>query len=102
MSDYEEILNNHRNGQFEYLVGNDKAILTYRIKEETMFFMHTMVPDRSEGQGIGSLLAERALMYAKLNGYKIVPLCPFVLSFVNKNPQWKEMYDTAYYESKKK
>lgn len=45
-------VNNKNNGQFESIVKGDKATLQYRVKEDTLFYMHSLVPKEIEGRGL--------------------------------------------------
>ena len=54
--------------------------------------MHTKVPEELSGKGIASFLAKNALEYAKVNGYKINVMCPFVSRYVKKNHEWYDLY----------
>lgn len=92
------IKNNIKNGQFEYQHNDQLAYLTYRIRKNTMFFMHTKVPDELSGQGVASTLALTALNHAKDKGYLIAVMCPFVSRYVKKHPEWYELYDGEYHE----
>ena len=89
--------NNKKQQQFEIKLDGEIAQLTYRFRKKTMFLMHTTVPEAFKGKGVGSLLAKTALEYAKDKGHKIAVLCPFVSSYVKKNPDWYEYYDTDYH-----
>ena len=91
-----QIVNNKTNYQFETTVEDHKAVLQYRIKEETMFFMHTGVPKPIEGQGIASKLAKFGLDYAIENKMSIVIYCPFVVAYVQKHQEYLEFLNTKY------
>ena len=47
----------------------------------------TEVPDPMEHHGYGSALAEAALGFAKSEGLKIIPSCPFVAAYLEKHPE---------------
>ena len=96
--DASQIKNNKTNGQFELRTDEHLAYLTYRMRKKTMFFMHTKVPDELAGQGIASGLALAALNFAKDHKYAIAVMCPFVSGFVEKHPEWYELYDGEYHE----
>ncbi len=49
---------------------------------------HTLVPDELTGKGIGKLLVENILNFAKDNRLEIYPFCPFISSYIKKNEQW--------------
>ncbi len=83
-----QIANNKTNGQFESIVNGHKATLRYRVKEVTLFYMHTLVPKEIEGRGISSDLTKFALNYARANNFKIVVYCPFVILYVKKHIEY--------------
>lgn len=94
-----EIVNNKKQQQFEFLAEDQKAELVYRFRKNTMFFMHTFVPEAMGGRGIASKLAATALEYAKEKGHKIAVLCPFVGAYVKKHPEWYALYDPEYHQN---
>ena len=94
-----EVINNKKQKQFEILADGHKAEIVYRFRKNTMFFMHTFVPDEIGGRGIASKLASTALQYAKDQGHKIAVLCPFVAAYVKKHPEWYALYDKEYHQN---
>lgn len=91
-----QVLNNKTNQQFEVYLNDSKAELQYRIRENTIFFMHTLVPKEIEGQGVATELAKFGLEYAKNNGFKIVVYCPFVVKYVKEHRNYLVLLDDKY------
>lgn len=52
---------------------------------------HTDVEEAYAGQGVGKVMFEAAIAYAKEKGLKIMPLCPFANSMFKKNPQYSDL-----------
>lgn len=46
---------------------------------------HTDVDPAQKGQGIGKILLEKAVTFARENDIKIMPLCPFAKAMFDKN-----------------
>lgn len=90
------VVNNKTNLQFELMVDSQKAVLQYRLKDKTIYYMHTGVPKAIEGQGIATKLAKFGLEYAKKNGFKIVVYCPFVVQYVKQHPEYLKLLNTKY------
>ena len=88
-----EILNNERQHQFEIKIGDYKAELVYRLRKNSLYLLHTFVPEELQHQGLATKLAEHALNYAKANGHLLVVYCPFVAAYVKEHPEWYELYD---------
>lgn len=68
--------------------------LTYSIASATLVIAdHTGVADGHEGQGVGKVLLQRLLADAKAEGFKIVPLCPYVNAQRRKHPEWADLFN---------
>ena len=53
---------------------------------------HTSVPDTWRGEGIGAVLVNRLVSDARVQGFKILPLCPFVNAQRRKHPEWADVF----------
>ena len=70
-----------------------EAELTFSIASPTLVIAdHTAVPDTFRGTGAGLRLVERLVADAKSEGFKIVPLCPFVNAQRAKHPDWADAF----------
>ena len=59
--------------------------LTYVWKPgDVMAINHTEVNEQYNGQGIGKMMVMQAVAYARENGFKIIPVCPFVKKVFEK------------------
>jgi uncharacterized protein len=67
------------------------AFIDYKLVHDRLFLIHTEVPPAFEGKGEGSAIVKKALQYAKDNNYKIVPICPFVQSYLKRYPEWNDI-----------
>jgi len=77
-----------------YMTGEagQEAVMTFsRASPRLIIIDHTEVPDIYRGQGVGRLLAEHAVEAARKGGWKIIPLCPFFKSQVERNPDWQDV-----------
>ena len=59
--------------------GDELAKLTYRKEGERLHFESTVVSPELRGQGIAGKLFEAGVEYARKNGYKIVPICSYIV-----------------------
>jgi len=64
------------------------AFIDYKLTGDRLYLIHTEVPPELEGKGAGSAIVQKALQYAKDNNYKIVPICPFVQSYLKRHTEW--------------
>lgn len=86
-----QIINNKEKKQYEYRVENKLAKIEYIIAKDTIYLTHTEVPVELEGKGIGSGLVLVVLEDIKLNGWTLVPLCPFVAAYLKRHQEWREL-----------
>ena len=72
-----------------FFINNEKeeiiAELTYRKEGNKLYFDHTFVSSSLRGQGIADKLLNAGVEYAEKNGYKIVPVCSYVVNFKMEN-----------------
>ncbi|HEX4663849.1 MAG TPA: GNAT family N-acetyltransferase [Terriglobales bacterium] len=85
------ITNNESSSRFETQVNGYTAILTYRRMGKSIVLDHTEVPPELEGRGIGSKLARTAMEFARSEHLVVVPLCPFVSSYLKKHPEYQNL-----------
>lgn len=84
--------NNKDRRRYELHVDGNVCIIDYMVNNEgNMYMTHTEVPQVLEGKGHGSRLVKNALEDAEKNGYKIVPMCPFVAVYIRRHPEWKKL-----------
>ncbi|MDR0691841.1 MAG: N-acetyltransferase [Prevotellaceae bacterium] len=78
--------------RFELAAGNHVAILEYeRTGDGVMALTHTFVPEALRGQGVGLELVAGALAEIKQRHWKIIPLCPFVVTYLRRHPEWNTL-----------
>lgn len=74
-------------GRYEITVDGDLAgFASYRLEEGTITFPHTEIDPSREGQGLGGRLVGFAVTDARSRGLTVIPVCPFVKSWIEKNP----------------
>lgn len=54
-------------------------------------YQSTFVPPELRGQHLGENIVKFALDYARENGYKVIPSCPFVKAYIEKHPEYKDL-----------
>jgi uncharacterized protein len=80
-------------GRFVIRRGDEEAELTYSITTPTLIIAdHTGVPDSFRGTGAGLALVEALVGAARAEGFKVVPLCPFVNATRKKHPEWADVF----------
>lgn len=77
--------------RFEIDLGGSTAIAAYTLHDNAIIFTHTEVPEQHEGQGIGTLLIKAGLDYARQQGLKVVPSCPFFAAYMKKHAEVQDL-----------
>lgn len=49
------------------------------------------MPPGLEGQGVGSKLAQTGLNYARREGLRVMPLCPYIAGYISRHPEYKDL-----------
>lgn len=58
--------------------GKRMGYLSYEWANPTKFaILHTVVEEEFQGRGVAKALVNAAVSFARENGYKIMPLCPY-------------------------
>ena len=81
-------------GRYILLQDGHMAELTYsRLGSTQVIADHTEVPEALSGTGAGLKLVERLVADARAEGFRIVPLCPFVNAMRRKHPDWADAFN---------
>ncbi len=73
--------------------GETAGVAHFLPHGEQVVFTHTVVDERFEGQGLGSILVRNALDDVRSRGKRIVPVCPFVRAYLAKHHEWDDLVD---------
>ena len=60
-------------------------------RNETHYLTHTEVHKDLSGKGIASKMVEHVLQDIENRGKKVVALCPYVINYIKRNPEWKRI-----------
>jgi uncharacterized protein len=81
-------------GKGMFFVEHDDEIaaeMIYTTTADKMIIEHTQVDDFLKGRNIGYELVHAAVEYARHHGMKIIPLCSFTKSVLDKKPDWQDV-----------
>ena len=91
MKEY-KLYDNKEENQYEFHIEEYLPKIEYmKTNDSEIYLVHTEVPSPLEGEGIGSQLVEKSLEDIERQGLRLVPLCPFVVGYIQKNPEWKRI-----------
>ena len=72
--------------RFEITVDGQTAFLEYERQLGRIRLIHTEVPPKLQGRGLGNRLAKHALDAARSDRLTIIAECPVVQAYLRKNP----------------
>jgi predicted GNAT family acetyltransferase len=78
--------------RYELLVGDDVVgEILYRLAPDAVVLVHTEVSPSLEGKGLGAQLVADALDDIRARGLHVVPICPFVRSYIRRHPEYRDL-----------
>ena len=80
-------------GRYVIRKDGEEAELTWTSTSPVMVIAdHTGVPDSFRGTGAGLALVTRMVADARAEGFRIMPLCPFVNAQRKRHPEWADAF----------
>ncbi len=90
-----EVVDRPDASRYELLVdGESVGVCTYRRTDAGVLLPHVEVRSDLNGQGLGSVLARGALDDLRKQGSTVVPICPFMITFIRRNPEYADLVHT--------
>jgi len=81
---------------FEIRIGEHVAVLRAHTRGDSLALIHTEVPPALRRKGLAEALARTGLDYARAQGMKVKPYCPFVASYVARHSQYGDLVDADF------
>ncbi|MEW9854685.1 GNAT family N-acetyltransferase [Novosphingobium sp. M1R2S20] len=89
------ITKHDRGGAGEYqahLADSDEVgRLTWVERGDVHIVDHTLVPPEIGGRGVAARLVEALVADARENGFKVKPLCSYVVAAFKRHPEWEDV-----------
>ena len=94
-----EVADAPERNQYELSVdGEVVAYCSYRARPGLIALFHTEVDERFGGRGLADRLIRFALEDARARGLEVLPFCPFVNAFIERNREFEALVPDAYRE----
>ena len=75
--------------RFQIEIDGQMAMVKYYPGNKEIIFTHTEVPEAFEGQGVAGKIAKTALEYAKAEGLRVRPMCPYIAAYIQRHPEYQ-------------
>lgn len=86
------IIHDEISHRFMATLENQEAYLSYRVQEGVLDFYYTYVPEAFRGAKIAEQLCKAGFEYAKSNGLKVIPSCPYISqTYLSRHPEYKPL-----------
>lgn len=84
-------------GRFELRMedGTLASIADYRIVGDQVMMPHTVTALGYRGQGLAAEVVRAALDDARSRGLQVVPMCSFVVEFLDEHPEYQDVLRAA-------
>ncbi|WP_239986506.1 MULTISPECIES: GNAT family N-acetyltransferase [Arenibacter] len=86
-----KLIDNTEAKQYEYHIDGVIAKIEYIMAKDKIYLTHTEVPKELEGKGVASSLVKRVLEDVETKGLTLIPMCPFVATYIKRHPDWKKL-----------
>jgi uncharacterized protein len=81
--------------RFEIRSDEGVSFLRYAESDGVIRLIHTEVPENLQGRGYAGELAHAALEHARRANLRVVPICPFVRSYLERHPEYADLVEPA-------
>ena len=86
-----QVSSGHRGAFVVERAGQRLAELSYTVAGSRIILDHTQVDDSLRGTGTGAKLVAAAVQWARAEGHRLLPLCPFAKSVFEKTPAYADV-----------
>jgi uncharacterized protein len=94
-----EVRDNKERFRYEIVVdGVVAGFIQYNMRGGRLILVHTEVHDEFSGRGLATELVRGALDDARRRNLRIVPICPFVESYLERHPEYDDLVDHELFE----
>ena len=77
--------------RYELDAEGEVAFANYRLTPQAVVITHTETPRSLRGRGIASELVKGALSMIRADGQKVIAGCGFVVDYLNKHPEYRDL-----------
>jgi predicted GNAT family acetyltransferase len=95
-----EVRHNKERLRYEVVVdGRVVGFVQYNVRGGRIVLTHTEVDRAFGGRGLATALAKGALDDIRRRGRLVVPVCPFMESYIAKHPEYDDLVDHELFDA---
>ncbi len=80
-------------GRFSMSVDGERCVLDFRREDDLVDMTRVLVPDAVGGRGIAGRLTRHALDWARAEGLKVRPTCPYVSAWIERHADYQDLVE---------
>jgi predicted GNAT family acetyltransferase len=77
------------------VAGGQAGLFYTGPRDGVVTFTHTEVPEPAQGAGVGGALARSGLEWAREQGLRVRPLCPYVAAYIRRHPDYADLVSSG-------
>lgn len=85
------VLHNATLDRFEVTVEGHLCVIDYQQGDGVVRLTHVGVPRPVGNRGIAAALTQAALDWARAEGLRVVPLCPYVIAWLRRHRDYRSL-----------
>jgi len=78
-------------GRFSMVVEGETCVLEFTRSGDVVSMNSVRVPDAVGGRGLAGQLTQHALDWARSEGLKVKPVCPYVKTWIQRHPEYQDL-----------
>ena len=82
------ITHDKKNKEFTMDINGELARVSYQLRNDTMYLVHSEVPYHLRGSGIGKVLVTKTFEKLSEEGYEAVAICSFIRAVARRSNTW--------------
>ena len=87
-----EVVQDASQNRFQLLLDGEYVGETdYILRDDTIVFTHTIVPDEISGRGVAGELVRHALDDARSRDLTVKPQCSYVAKYIERHPEYEDL-----------
>ena len=91
-----DIRHNREQHRFETTIDDLLCVIDYRLDGEHLTLPHVGVSKALEGRGIAGELTRAALDWARVENYRVIPVCPYVQAWLRRHPDYQDLLHKGF------
>jgi predicted GNAT family acetyltransferase len=87
----DQVLDNTARSRYEMKLDGGTAFIDYTVSGNVRTLTHAEVPAALRGGGVAGRLTGAALDLVRSQGIKVIPVCPYVVTFIERHPEYQDL-----------